>query len=352
MSEVKQRKSAKAVDTLTPTQIDLNTGGDKEVIFRIINQNNRYLKGSLKQADIRFRKLPTENVPPICRVRYFFTKEEKEAALAKEGKKLPDSTTLTAYYNKGAAGYIEDLDLHDKDAFIASLDPILFTASPDRDNTLTPIRVCQPEEQELIWFLRTASYNEGSVQKHTEHRSIYYEHNMVKLAENSLADKKSVIKLMGNFTNGLDHPDKAVRDAVWTQHLAIAYSFGMDIFQSPTQVERQIYYLLENNAQAFSEAAANPANYKVFVLRMAERQGIIALDQTSYSFRWKSNNNFIVAFAAGSEPFMELAKWVQKPENMATYDKIKELWEESTNKGFGNYNAKGLVTPEEMKAIL
>jgi len=339
-----QRKSANASKIYDPTQLDTSTGETKEVIFKMLNPNNQYMKGSFATVDPRFRR-PTAFVPAVCRVRYYFSEDEREEA-SKDGRTLPESTVLTAYYNKGTAGYVEDLDhVSDPEKFYAECDQILFASSPEYDATLTPVRVVQPEEKELLWYLRMCSFNDGSLNKHTEHRPLFYEYNPIEIAADNLRKDKMATKAQYNFMSGIESDDSAVRDAVWTQHLAIAYSFGINIFRNPSEVERDILYLLDKNTKAFLDAAVNPANYKVFILRMAEKTGVIALDQNNNTFRWKSNNNVICSFAMGSDAFMEMAKWVQKPENDATYVKIKELWEESKHKGFANYNANGL-TPE------
>jgi len=336
-----QRKSANASKIFDPTQLDTSTGETKEVIFKMLNPNNQYMKGSFATVDPRFRR-PTAFVPAVCRVRYFFSDEEREEA-EKNGRSLPESTVLTAYYNKGTAGYVEDLDhVSDPEKFYAECDQILFASSPEYDATLTPVRVVQPEEKELLWYLRMCSFNEGSLNKHTEHRPLFYEYNPIEIATEKLRQDKLATKAQYNFMSGIESEDKEVRDAVWTQHLAIAYSLGVNIFRNPSEVERDILYLLDKNTKVFLDAAVNPANYKIFVLRMAERAGIIALDQNTNTFRWKSSSNPICSFAMGSDAFVEMAKWVQKPENDATYVKIKEMWEEGTNKGFANYNANGL----------
>jgi hypothetical protein len=342
-----QKKSANAAKIYDPTVIDLETGANKEIVFKLLNPNNRYMKGSLKNAKLRERIPPQAQIPAVSRVRYFFSDEEKSLA-EKEGRKMPESTVLTAFYKNGQAGYVEDLDyVNDPKEFMQTCEPILFSASPDYDASLTPILIVRPEQEELLWYLRTCSYNEGSIYRSTEHIATFYEFKPTEIARRSLETNKVSVKAQGRFVAGLEHADKEVRDAVWTQHLAIASSFGVDITRNPAEVERDILFLLDKNPSAFIEASQNPANYMIFILRMAERTGVISLDRNTNTFRWGNNKSAITSFAQGTEPFAEFAKWLQRTESEATYAKIKELWEQSNSKGFGNYNAAGLA-PEIM----
>lgn len=337
-----QKKSANAAKIYDPTVIDIETGATKEVVFKMINQTDKYRKGSLKDVPLAKRIPPQAQVPAVCRVRYFFSDEEKQLA-EKEGRKLPESTVLTAFYKDGQSGYVEDLDyVNNPKEFMKTCEPILFTASPDYDPSFTPLLVVRPDQTELLWYLRTCSYNEGSIYRSTEHGVLFYEFRPIELARRSLETNKLSVKAQSNFVTGLEHEDKKVRDAVWTQHLAIANSFGVDITRHPSEVERDILFLLDKNPEAFVSASKNPANYMIFVLRMAERANIISLDRNSNTFRW-ANKSVITSFAQGSEPFGEFAKWLQRDGNEATYVKIKELWDNTTSRGFGNYNPDGLA---------
>lgn len=336
------KKSAAAVSTYEPTQIDVETGVERDIIFKIINENNTYMKGSLRNVNVFQRRPPQVSIPAVSRVRYFFSDEEIDEA-KKEGKKLPPSTVLTAYYHNGQAGYVEDLDyVSDPKEFMKECDPILFSADPSYDPSFVPMLVVRPDQKELLWYLRTCSYNVGSENRTPDHVAKFYEFKPAEIAKTKSTNAKKAVKAMNAFIEGIDSSDKELRDAVWTQHLAIACSFGVDIFANPNEVERNILWLLEKNTEAFITASQNPANYMIFVLRMAAKAGIITLDANSNSFRWTDNRNTIASFAAGSEPFAQLAIHLQKPDYSATYDRIKALWEEHTSKGFANYSSKGL----------
>ncbi len=338
-----QKKSANAAKIYEPTQVDLETGQEKEIIFRCLNPNDRYRKGSLSNVALHKRRPPQTEIPAVCRVRYFFSDEEKQLAL-NDNKKLPDSTILTAYYNNGQAGYIEDLDhVKDPKEFMGQCKSITFAASPDIDSSFTPLLIVRPEQTELLWYLRTCSYNEGSKNRSTEHAALFYEHKPTQIAKQSLDAKRLTIKASNRFVEGLADENPEVRNAVWTQHLAIAHSFGLDIFRSPSEVERDILWLIERNAASFMQASQNPANYMIFVLRMAERANIISVDRNTNTFRFGDNKSVITSFSLGSDPFVEMAKWCQNADNEATYTKIKGLWEENNNKGFANFSASGLV---------
>lgn len=336
------KQSAMAAKIYDPEVLDIATGEERDYIFKIINENNTYLKGSLRNVNIFQRRPPQVSIPAVCRVRYFFSEQEIEEA-KKDGRSLPASTILTAYYKNGQAGYIEDLDyVSDPKEFMKECEPILFAADPSYDPSFTPILVVRPDQQELLWYLRTCSYNQGSPNRSQEHVAKFYEFKPAEIAKTQSTNAKKAVKAQSRFIEGLESEDKNVRDAVWTQHLAIAYSFGVDIFANPQEVERMILWLLEKNTEAFVKASQNPANYMIFVLRMAERAEIISLDRNSNTFRWTNNRNVIATFAAGSDGFAELAKFLQKEDNEATYAKIKTLWEEHTSKGFANYNSLGL----------
>jgi hypothetical protein len=328
-----------------PTTLDFDTAEElKPAIFKCLNPENYNRSSSRPNSknggSIENMNKPQVTIPAMCRVNYIFTEDEKAQA-AKEGRKLPKSQVLTLYYDNGQIGYVEDLGLQQPKEFMSGLKPILFTAAPDVDGSLCPLRVVEAHDESLIRYLRECSYNRDSASKHPEHTSIFYEYKPQDVAKGRVRADKVTTRAKAYFMDGIDDENPEVRNAIWTKHLAIAFTFGVDIFGNPAEVERNVLWLIQNNAPKFVEAMNNPLNLMKFVIQMAERAQVIYVDRTTNTVKWKDSMQLIATFARGYDVYEEFTKWCAMKENDNVYFRLKQLWENSSQT-FVGYSEQGV----------